>query len=130
MFSQDLANSMYKGEESEDNKRFHWEDELRIRGVHNIEVSVSNTYDLAGIHPVNGKFTHCIANMRVVNLCHEDNLLAVIAVSECLISSFSLDETSESFFLTIDLKDDEPFINPIVGIYIANRDIPRDLKNA
>lgn len=121
---------MHNGEESEDNTRFQWEDELLVRGIQNIQVSDSNTYDLIGIHPSDGEFTYAIAHMRVVNLCHEGSQHTTIAVSERLVSSFSLEETSEAYILNIELKDDEPFINPIAGVYIANRDIPSELKNA
>jgi hypothetical protein len=130
LFSQAFADSMHNGEESEDNTRFQWEDELLVRGIQNIQVSDSNTYDLTVIHPSNGEFTYAIAHMRVVNLCHEGSQHTTMAVSERLVSSFSLEETSEAYILNIELKDDEPFINPIAGVYIANRDIPSELKNA
>lgn len=130
LFSQELADTHFNGEESEDNARHHWEDELLVREVCKIDVLPSSTYELTGIHPTDGPFTYPVSNMLVFNLLTMDNQHSNIAISECLLDSYSLNDATDEFQLNIEIKDDEPFINPIAGVYIANRDIPSKLKYA
>lgn len=129
LFSQEYADDRFKGEASEDNIRYQWEDEFLIRGVQKIEVHLSDNYELSGVHPVKGTFSYFVANMRVVLLHHGTDEITKIAVSERLLTSFTQQEIEEGFSVVIEMRDDEPFINPITGVYIANRDIPRELKN-
>jgi hypothetical protein len=130
LFSQEFADNHFNGEESEDNPRFQWEDEFRIKGVHKMETKEAWVYELTGIHPSKGTFYFPISNMRVIHLFHNDKEPTQIAISEILMDSFSLSETSEELLVSIELKDNEPFINPIAGVYIANCHIPSELKNA
>jgi hypothetical protein len=130
LFSQEYADAHFEGEESENNARHHWEDELLVREVCKIDVLPSSTYELTGIHPTDGPFTYPVSKMLVFNLLTMDNQHSNIAISECLVSSYSLNDVSDEFHLKIEIKDDEPFINPIAGVYIANRDIPSQLKHA
>ncbi|MFM7723197.1 MAG: hypothetical protein ACKO7O_00215 [Bacteroidota bacterium] len=130
LFSQEYADAHFEGEESEDNALYQWEDEFLVREVYRIEEKESTTYDLSGIHPVHGDFSYPIVNMRLVLLYHSLDNCTPIAVSESLLHNFTQSESEEEYWLNFELKDDEPFINPIVGVYISNKDIPRELKNA
>lgn len=130
LFSQEYADAHFEGKESEDNALYQWEDEFLVREVYRIEVKESATYNLSGVHPVHGDFSYPIVNMRLVLLYNSLDNLTPIAVSESLLHAFTQLESEGEYGLNFELRDDEPFINPVVGVYISNKDIPRELKNA
>ncbi|MBM3165225.1 MAG: hypothetical protein FJZ80_07180 [Bacteroidetes bacterium] len=129
-FSQDYADKHHQGHESENNIRFEWEDEFMVRGVTHLEFLDAGTYHMCGVHPTMGEFAYPIANMQLIYLHHPNGTPTTLAFSQDLIGSMDQENDQEKFELRIELCDAEPFINPIAGVYIAHRDIPRALKNA
>ena len=127
LFSQELANAQYQGEESEDNHRYHWVDELEVKHVKSIDVVDDGVYLMQGTMELSGDFSFPVSSMRIINATLVQGGQAQFAISNQLIHSFDIKETSWGMEALVELKDQEPFLNPITGVYIANHDFPTEL---
>lgn len=124
-FSQEYADIHNKGQESELNKRYQWEDELKITvDVETIESSNSQNYSLKG-EQNNEAFQYDVPDMHLFEIRSKQGTV-VIGCSEILLDHFVLDD-KENSSLDVYLKDYEPFSNPVPGIYIAAKDFPIEL---
>lgn len=130
MFSQTYADTMNNGEESEDNQKYQWEDELMVREVVEVKTITDEMYILHGNTPNNGAFSFPIPNMHIIQMTLENGSKVEFAISTILMSTFVQEQHTERIEMKLEIKDNEPFINPIAGIYIAHRDIPVELRNA
>lgn len=129
LFSQSLADRLYDGLESEDNVKYQWEDEMIIRNVIDIKLDTAATYFLKGTQSDDTMFSHAIPDMTMILLTLLDNTMVELVVSPKLIASLNQTENEETHEIMVELKDNEPFINPVTGVYIAHHDIPDELKN-
>ena len=130
LFSQEYAAKKHSGMESEDNVRYQWEDEFMVHKVVRIEIIESGTYFLKGTYSQQGEFSYPIASMQLIHMHHFNGEYTPLAFSKQLIKSIVKEEYEGQCCLLVELNDHEPFINPISGVYIANSDIPQELKNA
>jgi len=128
LFSQKIANEVHNGEESSDNIKYQWEDELVVSEIQEHTVIKSGTYILMGSHGTLGDFSFAIENMTLFTLNSKTGNITQFAFSKELVSDMQVVEDEDGLLVTIELKDNEPFINPIPGIYITNRDFPNALK--
>lgn len=123
-FSQEHADAHFDGQESENNKKYDWEDEmsLKINAVKKEELKKSTSYlrGMKGEEP----FEIPLNDMRVFLFEAENGEKAEIACSESLYESHVLDH--EKNRLTLYLKGD-PYANPIPGIYVASLEFPKEL---
>jgi hypothetical protein len=127
-FSIEHANENFNGEESELNRRHEWEDELEIKTeVSDIHVEENGTYVLQGELPDGNSFSNSISKMRLFNIANGEQVVAQLACSESIISSFDIEKSDEAFVVKIYIKDDEPLANPVPGIYIAAQEFPKEL---
>ena len=127
-FSVEHANENFNGEESELNRRHQWEDELEIKTeVSDVHVEENGTYVIQGTLPDGGAFSHDVLKMRLFNIANGDQVVAQLACSESIISSFEIEKNEDSFIVNIFIKDDEPLANPIPGVYIAAQEFPKEL---
>lgn len=129
LFSQSLADRLHGGLESEDNVKYQWEDEMMIQNVIDIKLNTSATYLLKGTQSDESMFSHAIPEMTVFQLTLQDNTTVELVVSPKLIASLNQSESKDVHEIVVELKDNEPFINPISGVYITHHDIPNELKN-
>lgn len=130
LFSEEEARMKHGGEESPENRKFLWEDEFEIEAkrieVHSIE---GGSYSLIGQRGDGEPFEEHVPGMRVFEFRKDDGLTGVIACSEVLLDSHELINRSEDVELKVFLKDDEPYANPLPGIYISSSDFPAGLSN-
>jgi hypothetical protein len=127
LFSQELADTQHQGEESEDNLKYHWVDELEVKQVKSIDVVDDGVYLIQGTQELSGDFSYPVSSMRIINVTLVQGGQAQFAISNQLIQSFEIIETSGGIEASVELKDQEPFSNPITGVYIANHDFPKEL---
>lgn len=128
LFSQKIANEVHNGEESSDNIKYQWEDELVVAEIIEHTLRENGTYTLMGNHGTIGDFCFTIDNMTLFTLNGKSGDITQVAFSKELVSDMQVVEDEDGLQVTIELKDHEPFINPIPGIYISNRDFPNALK--
>lgn len=112
-------------EESAINRKFEWRDELNITTDVVDVVELSDVeYPLRGNLDDGGEFSYTIPGMRLFTLSGDNPV--IIGCSEALFDSVEIDSGSE-ITVSIFLKDYEPLMNPIPGIYICTGDFPQDL---
>jgi hypothetical protein len=127
LFSEDLANTLHHGNETEDNHRYHWEDEFAVHNVLTFSVAEHGEYQLKGTQSKGGDFSFAIPNMTVITLSLINGSEAQFAISNQLIERVTQTSNDQDIHMLVELKDSEPFANPITGIYIANHDFPIQL---
>lgn len=124
-FSQEHADAHYNGKDSENNRKYEWEDELVITtSVDSIETHEGASFPLKGTLPDGKDFEHSVQDMRMFELKGE--VPAFVGCSESILDSFEV-EYSEELRLKVFLKDFEPMANPVPGIYIAAQEFPKEL---
>ena len=129
-FSQGLADDLNEGEESEDNIKKLWEDELQVNEpVKEFKIKNNTEYTLKGLFPDEEAFSFDIPDMTVVNCTTVNDNLQQFAVSKKLLKKTDkiVDEEKGETHLYFYLRDAVPMKNPIEGIYIAQTDFPREL---
>lgn len=126
-FSQEHADLHNKGEESEMNRKFLWEDEFELRDVQDITVHDNSSYQLQGSTSEGGAFNYGVPKMKMFELLLQNRPSTFVGCSESIIASFTIQKANESLVLSIYLKDGEPFANPVTGIYIAAQEFPKEL---
>lgn len=132
-FNIGLAEDLYKGEESEDNIKHLWEDELKVsEPVREFKIKNNVTYTLAGYYPDEKMFSFDIKDMTIVE-CHTlSGSTMQFAVSKKLLKKTEkqVDEKNGETHLYFYLRDNFPLENPMDGIYILKSDFPKELKRA
>jgi hypothetical protein len=100
---------------------------LEVQDVASLEVNEQDVYVLKGSHPTQGDFAYEVPRVYLVSLNRTDGSQVQFAISNQLIQAVNRQEFPWGEHLLIELKDNEPFANPITGIYIANHDFPKQL---
>ncbi len=127
-FSQELADEKHNGQESEDNMRYEWEDELEITDpVDGIDIHEDATMPLQGEMPDGSAFIEEIDGMRLFECLSGSDQVAVVGCSESVLDSYNIEELDGQIILSVYLKDKEPMANPIPGLYIASQEFPKNL---
>lgn len=115
----------HNGEESEFNRKYEWEDELKITTPVSGIVSHENaSFPLQGELPDGQSFSHDVANMRLFEI--QGDQPVYVGCSESILERFEV-ENKEGWVLKVFLKDNEPMGNPVPGIYIAAQEFPKAL---
>jgi hypothetical protein len=128
LFSQKIADESNQGEESADNKKYIWEDELVINNsVSKMEEIQNSVYELRGILPNGNEFSESVGAMRIVTLKSEDAPECQVGVSESILDRLEIKTDKNDTRLYFYIKDNEPLANPIPGIYIASKEFPKSL---
>ncbi len=130
-FNQGLAADLYEGEESEDNIKHLWEDELKVsEPVKEFKIKNNTTYVLSGYYPSDELFSFEIPDMTVIDCITATGKAMQFGISKKMIKKTEktvdekLDETHVYFYL----RDTVPFENPMDGVYIVKSDFPKELK--
>ena len=128
LYSQELADLEHEGNQSIDNIKYEWEDELSISSdVTSVKEISDVDYPLAGMDENNEAFQFDIPNMRLFEICSSDAPNIYVGASESIVSSTKLEETTDTYTIEIFLKDYEPMSNPTPGIFIAAKSFPKEL---
>ena len=128
LYSQELADAEHEGNQSIDNIKYEWEDELSISSdVTSVTELTDVVYPLAGVNENDETFQFDIPNMRLFEICSSDAPNVFVGASESIVSSAKFDKTTDSYTIEIFLKDYEPMSNPTPGIYIAAKSFPKEL---
>lgn len=131
-FSQGLADDLYEGEESEDNIKNLWEDELQVsEPVTAFKIKNNTVYTLKGLFPNEAAFSFDIPDMTIVDCTTANDNSQQFAVSKKLLKKNEkvVDEDKGETHLYFYLRDGVALRNPINGIYIAEADFPKELLN-
>ncbi len=132
-FNIGLATDLYEGQESEDNIKHMWEDELKVsEPVKDFKIRNNAIYKLAGYYPDNSQFSFDIWDMTIVECNTESGNQMQFAVSKKLLKNTEkvVDEKSGDTHLTFYLRDTLPMENPMDGVYILKSDFPKELKQS
>ncbi len=127
-FSPEHAEAHFGGDDSENNRRYDWEDELRIKS----DVTAVTEHDfvsfpLEGTFPDGKEFRHEVQNMRMFEIVSSDGPTVFVGASESILDHSEQTAEEDGITLRIYLKDYEPWANPIPGIYIASKEFPKEL---
>lgn len=127
LYSQDLANEKHGGKECADNRKYQWEDELRVKGTIKSIVEHRNvSFPLQGQLEDGSEFSHDVTKMFLIQVSTNDSPDVYIGASESIVDSCEIKKGEEPV-IRLYLKDDEPYANPIPGIYIASKEFPKEL---
>lgn len=130
-FNQALADDLHNGQESEDNIKHLWEDELKVsEPVKEFKIRNNATYTLAGYFADNTAFSFEIADMTIVDCTTENNKKMQFAVSKKILKKTEkvTDDKNNETHLYFYLRDTYPIENPMNGIYIVKSNFPDALK--
>ncbi len=129
LFSQQLADEQHGGKETEDNRKYLWEDEFAVtKGFKELSVKRDDIFVLEGSLSDGTEFSYPIKGCCLFVLSSEGNPDTILAVSESILSEYSSEKVKEDTVLKIWIKDNEPYANPIHGVYIASKEFPKELQ--
>lgn len=127
-FSPEHAEAHHKGEESENNLKYEWEDEFAITSdVTSVKLHENASFPLQGQLPDGTEFKHEVSKMLLFEIVSADAPTAFVGASMSIVDSQELIKTPDGFEIKIYLKDYEPMANPMPGIYIASKEFPKAL---
>lgn len=127
-FSPEHAEAHYKGEESENNQKYEWEDEFAIiSNVQEVLEHENAVFPLTGELPDGTAFHHEVENMFLFEIRSSDAPTTYVGASMSILDSHAVIHDKEEFTLNLFIKDYEPLANPIPGIYIASKEFPKAL---
>ncbi len=127
-FDRELADNEFDGKESEENILYTWEDEFDIHGdVKDFKIRNNVTYEL---QTADGEeeATYEIEGMMVLDI-----LLANGATTTCAFSRSIVKDTKkvitkkEDIHFFVFLKGGKQIVSPVTGIYINQKDWPKEL---
>ena len=128
LYSQELADSLNNGEQSPDNKKFDWEDEMNVSSsVKDVEELLDSSYFLAGSLGDGSNFSIEVPKMRLLKITSSDAQDLYVGASESIISEVRINRNKNHWKIEIYIKDFEPMANPVPGIYIASKEFPKEL---
>jgi hypothetical protein len=130
-FNQGIANDLYEGQESEDNIKHLWEDELKVsEPIKEFKIKNNTTYTLAGYFPDDKPFSFEIWDMTVVDCTTESGKAMQFAISKKLIKKTEkvMEEGTGETHMYFYLRDAMPMENPMDGVYIVKTDFPKELR--
>jgi hypothetical protein len=127
-YSQEHADAQHGGNESENNRKYLWEDELRIKTViDEVKLHENSIYTLKGEYPKGNYFEYDVPGMLLYEFKIKGEESVLIGASSQIIENHSIERNEVGYTLKFFLKDNEPFSDPVPGIYIASKSFPKAL---
>ena len=127
-FDRELADREHDGKESEDNILYSWEDEFDIQGdVKDLKIRNNVPFDLETMEG-DEEATYTIESMMVL-----DAILVNGATTSCAFSRSLVKDTKKvaskkgDVHFYVFLKGGKQIVTPVTGIYIAQKDFPKEL---
>ncbi len=130
-FSQGFADDLHEGQESEDNIKRLWEDELKVsEPITEFKIKNNTSYTLAGFFPDNTEFNFEINDVTVIDCETEKGTKMQFAVSKKLLKKTDkvVDDKKNETHLYFYLRDTHEIENPMNGVYIIKTDFPKELR--
>ena len=130
-FNQGIADDLYEGQETEDNIKHLWEDELKVsEPVKDFKIRNNASYILAGLFPNDEAFSFEIWDMTIVDCTTESGNLMQFAVSKKLLKKTEkvIDEKTNETHLYFYLGVTKPMENQMDGVFNLKTDFPKELK--
>jgi hypothetical protein len=130
-FSQGFADDLHEGQESEDNIKHLWEDELKVsEPIKEFKIKNNTSYALAGFFPDNTEFNFEINDVTVIDCETEKGTKMQFAVSKKLLKKTDkvVDDKKNETHLYFYLRDTHEIENPMNGVYIIKTDFPKALR--
>lgn len=125
-FDQEFADSFHNGQESEENIKHLWEDELEIADAKDVTIKNRTPYFLEG--EKEGKaFKYELPNMCVTEITHKSGEVSRLGVSQRILKSTSKSVDEETSTLSYYIKGRFEPINPFNGLYVIASDFPEAL---
>ncbi len=132
-YNQGIADDLNEGQETEDNIKHLWEDELKVtEPVKEFKIKNNSAYILAGYFPDDKEFSFEIPDTTIVDCTTESGKNMQFAVSKKLLKRTEkiVDEKNDETHLYFYLRDALPMETPMDGVYIIRQDFPKELKNS
>lgn len=127
-FSPEHAEAHHEGQESENNLKYEWEDEMAITSdVTDVILHENAQFPLVGELPDGTPFHHEVEKMCLFEIQSSDAPTAYVGASMSILENHELTKEVDKITLRIFLKDYEPMANPMPGIYIASKEFPKAL---
>jgi hypothetical protein len=127
-FSPEYAEAQHGGKDSENNRRYDWEDEFAITSsVKKIEVLKDVEYPLRGVLPDGKEFSYDVTSMLLFKIISDDAPETYVGASQSIVDRYEQEDIEGKVRIRIYLKDYEPMANPIPGVYIASKEFPKEL---
>jgi hypothetical protein len=126
-FSPEYADANHNGQETENNLKYEWEDEIVLKNEILGFTVIDEPYKISGYLPDDSIFSYEIKNTTIFRAIGADEQATDFAVSSDLLDRFEEKEEENSVRLNVFLKDYEPFTNPIPGVFIISKDFPKEL---
>ena len=129
-FNQSIADDFNEGQESEDNIKHLWEDELVVsEPIKEFKIKHNESYFLQGFYADNQAFNFEIQDVSIVDIISVTGTKTQFAVSKKLIKKTDkvVDEEKGKTHIYFYLSDAFPLNNPISGVYIIKKDFPKEL---
>ncbi len=130
-FSQGFADDLHEGQESEDNIKHLWEDELKVsEPITEFKIKNNTSYTLAGYFPDNTEFNFEINDVTVIDCETEKGTTMQFAVSKKLLKKTDkvVDDKKNETHLYFYLRDTHEIETPMNGVYIIKTDFPKALR--
>jgi len=127
-FSPEYAEAQHGGKDSENNRRYDWEDEFAITSkVTKVEVIENVSFPLRGQLPDGKEFSYDVPSMTLFRIQSDDAPDTYVGASRSIVDRYEQKDDDRGIRVHIYLKDYEPMANPIPGIYIASKEFPKEL---
>jgi hypothetical protein len=130
-FSQGFADDLHEGQESEDNIKHLWEDELKVsEPIKEFKIKNNTSYTLAGYFPDNTEFNFEINDVTVIDCETDKGTKMQFAISKKLLKKTDkiVDDKKNETHLYFYLRDTHEIENPMNGVYIVKTDFPKELR--
>jgi hypothetical protein len=130
-YSQAVADEFNDGQESEENIKYMWEDELKVTDdVVDFKIRNKAIYTLKGAYADGTSFSFDIPDMSICECKTASGNIIQFAVSGKIIKNTDkkTSKDGKEIRFTYFLKDQLPVENPFPGVYILAKDFPRELK--
>ncbi len=128
VFDQEIADEEHNGQETEDNIKFLWEDELIIPSVGDVTFTENGTYNLI-VYKGRKKMKFPIKESRLISVPSGENQVTEMVVTEDLIENYELKKEEGNPHHYFTLKSMQEPHNPVKGIYISGFHFPEELSD-
>jgi hypothetical protein len=127
-YSQEHADAQHGGAESENNRKYLWEDELNVTAeVSEVICHENGVYALKGEYPEGNFFEYDVPEMLLYEIKMTNADPIFLGASRQIIEGHIMNKNENEIFIKLYLKDNEPFSDPVPGIYIASQSFPKAL---
>jgi hypothetical protein len=127
-FDRELAEKEFDGKESEENILYNWEDEFEINGdVKDMKIRNNVPFDLQTMEGEE-ESTYTIESMMVVDFVLSNGANTTCAFSRSLVKDTKkITHKNGDVHFYVFLKGGKEMVSPVTGIYIAQKDWPKEL---